>query len=387
MSLTKTSKDVKKAGTIFLILAFVYYLFILVIIPNSKNILRKMVPEKNPPNPIYGQLEPLKFTQKAITNQGPRYVLDTKNGRLPEKLPTKMVVYKLKKPQFSYLAGTEAEKNAAILGYSQTDLSSDLRGDDLTWKSLLSGGTLHIKKSTGQITTETAFHLRPEEYKAGNIDESKAKSYAKILLTKLGRDDKTYADKEGGTQTVTLGKIRGNSIMNTLLYSETQFDRVDFYRQINQYPIYGPDPKKGLLQIYLRNPTLGNSPYNYPQLDINLHIIEDLTSEKNPDVTKIATYPIIYPDEAWAEIKKHNGVIVDVAPKDGNALAPYEPTKVETILIKEIFLAYYEPEEYVPYLQPIYVFKGIYNTKGTPGGEIMLYFPAITKEFVKSPAK
>ncbi|NMB69611.1 hypothetical protein GYA27_00185 [candidate division WWE3 bacterium] len=387
MSLTKTSKDVKKGGMIFLILAFLYYLFLLVIIPNSRNILRKMIPEKNPPNPIYGQLEPLKFTQKAITNQGPRYVLDTKNGRLPDNIPTKMVVYKLKKPQFSYLAGTEAEKNAAILGYSQTDLSSDLRGDDLTWKSLLSGGTLHVKKSTGQITAETAFHLRPDEYKAGNIDANKAKSYSKLLLTKLGRDDDTYNDKNGGTQTVTLGKIMGNSIMNTLLYSETQFARVDFYRQINKYPVYGSDPKKGLIQIYLRNPTLGNSPYNYPKLDINLHTIEDLTKEKNPDVTKIATYPIIYPDEAWAEIKKQNGVIVDVSPKDGNTLASYEPTKVETILIKEIYLAYYEPEEYVPYLQPIYVFKGIYNTKGTPGGEVMLYFPAITKEFVKAPTK
>jgi len=381
MSLTRTSKNVKKGSAIFLVLVFVYYLFLLVIIPNSKNFIRKLVPTKNPPNPIYGQLDPLKFTRKTITNQGPRYVLDTTNGRLPENLPTKMVVYKMRKPQFSYLAGTEAEKNASILGYTTTDLTSDLRGDVLTWKSLLSGGSLEITKSTGKIMADTSFFLRPEEYKAGNIDEKKAKTYAKDLMGKLNRYDNSYKEEQGGTQVVTLGRIQNNNISATLLYAETQFARVDFYRKINSFPIYGPDPKKGLLQVFLRNPTLGNSPYNYPKVEINLHTIEDVSKEK--DLTKIATYPIIYPDEAWGEVKKNNGVIVDIAPKDADTLAPYQPTKVETILVKEISLAYYEPEEYVPYLQPIYVFKGIYNTKGTPGGEITLYFPAITKEFVK----
>lgn len=387
MSLTKTSKNVKKGSFIFLILVFVYYLFLLVIIPNSRNILRKIVPEKNPPNPIYGQLEPLKFSRKAITNQGPRYVLDTKNGRLPENIPTKMVVFKMKKPQFSYLAGTEAEKNASILGFTQTDLTSDLKSDVLTWKSLLSGGSLQITKSTGKIYADSAFYLRPEEYKNGNIDEKKAKTYSKDILAKLSRIDESYLSEEDGSQVVTLGRIQNNTINTTLLYSETQFARVDFFRKVFNFPVYGPDPRKGLIQVYLRNPTLGNSPYNYPKLDINLHTIEDLTKEKNPDLTKIATYPIIYVDEAWAEVRKNNGVIVDVTPKDSNTLAEYSPTKVETILVKDIFLAYYEPEEFVPYLQPIYVFKGIYNTKGTPGGEVTIYFPAITKEFVKPVTK
>ncbi len=390
MSLTKTSKDFKKGLGLFIVLAIAYYIVILVIIPNSKNALRKLIPDKTPPNAIYGQLDPLKFTKKSITNGSPRYVLDTRDGKLPENLPRLVQVYKIRKPQYSYLAGTEAQNSAAILGYTESDLASDLKGDTLKWTSLLSGGTLEITKSTGEISANTNFMLQASEYKPGNINDKQAVSYATELLKKINRFDDTYGITAKGTQTVTLGRITGNTIINTLLFAEAQFARVDFYRQFGEYKVYGPDPAQGLISIYLRNPTLGNSPYNYPIMDINLHTVEEIKpkDKKTPiDPATIAKYPIIYPDEAWDEVKRNNGVIVNVTPKDTNLLAPYEPTKVETVFIKDIFLAYYEPKEYTPYLQPIYVFKGIYNTKGTPGGEITIYFPAITKQYIRTSSK
>lgn len=372
MSLTTTSKKFKKGVKIFGVLFVLYYVFIFIIIPNSKQFIRKILPEKNPPNPIYGQLDPLKFSRKQITNESPRYVLDTKDGRLPTNIPTKVTVYKIRKPLFSYLAGTEAEANAKLLGFSTNDLTSDLKGDSLKWKSLLSGGELEIKKSTGQIKLETNFAIRPEEYKPGNINPQAAKAYSVDILKKLNRFEPEYSSEN--SPVITLGKINNNVISNTLIFADAQFARADFYRSINKLPVLGPDPSQGLIQIYLKNPTLTGSAFNYPKVNINPNSI-DTESE--------ATYPIIYPDEAWNEVRRNNGIIVSIRPKDGNVFEKTPPTRVENIYITNISLAYYETPEYMPYLQPIYVFEGNYTTKGSNNGEITLYFPAITKEFVK----
>ena len=96
-----------------------------------------------------------------------------------------------------------------------------------------------------------------------------------------------------------------------------------------------------------------------------------------------ATYPIIPVQEAWDMVTEGKAVITQVTPKQSNPFEPYYPVSVEKVLIDNIYLAYYETPKLQTYLQPIYVFSGKYTTRGTEGGDVTLYFPAITGEWTK----
>jgi len=52
-------------------------------------------------------------------------------------------------------------------------------------------------------------------------------------------------------------------------------------------------------------------------------------------------------------------------------------------LVDNIYLAYYENTKDQTYLQPIYVFEAKYKSLGSQGGEMVIYLPAVSGEFVK----
>jgi hypothetical protein len=194
------------------------------------------------------------------------------------------------------------------------------------------------------------------------------------MFQSIGRFDDGLYPK--GTSTVKLGRITSTGLVETLDSTEAQVALVDFYRGIDSSPILGPDPTKGMLRAVVKSPSQ-TSPFNFPTVSAYFWPV-------NPD--KKASYPIISVDEAWNAIKNGKGVIVNVTPKNSNPFLPYSPTRVETILIDKIYLAYYDHPVLQKYLQPIYVFDGKYTTGGTEGGYITLYFPAVTKDWVKTPA-
>ncbi|OGC70208.1 hypothetical protein A2415_00865 [candidate division WWE3 bacterium RIFOXYC1_FULL_39_7] len=373
MSLTQSAHNFKKGAKIFAVVLVVYYLFILFIIPRGQDLVDLLTANKEPPNPEFGILDPLKFTRKPINDPPPRYTLNTKDGKLPRKIPNKMLVYRIKPAQFSFQAGKEAMEDAVFIGFREDELTTDLKADVYKWRSLVSGGILEIDTKTRSLKMETDLYGRFSEFKAGSLNEDTAKRFSKELFTKINRfDDKLYVE---GEQVVHLGRYIGNNITEARNLPEVQLARVDFFREINGYPILGPDPTKGLLSTVLRNPVKTSSPFNYPR-------IEAYYWEINPEST--ATYPIITVEDAWAQVQQGNGIISNVTPKGANVFDPYAKARVENILVDNIYLAYYETPEYMPYLQPMFVFSGKYTTKNTEGGDVTLYYPAISGEYTKS---
>lgn len=171
--------------------------------------------------------------------------------------------------------------------------------------------------------------------------------------------------------------IQRGALVETREPTEAQVGMVDFFRSVSSVPIYGPDPKKGLLHIMV----------GFPQKSFTLKnpFVEAYFWEIDPNAN--ASYPIITVEEAWKAITEDKGVISSVIPKNSNPFLPYSPVRVETILIDNIYLAYYETPKWQQFLQPIYVFEGKYTTEGTEGGYITIYFPAITKDYVKQPSE
>ena len=174
MNLTQMSKFFKLSLKVLLVFGFFYYLYILYIGPKSRMFIKKLFPRKEPINPSYGILPPLEFVEKPINGNTPQYVLNTKNGQLPDKIPGRMLVYRTKPPQFSYLEGTNAIKDSATLGFYESDLLTDLKGDEFKWKSLTSDGSLSIKLQSRELHLNTDISSSSDKFASGTLTDTAA---------------------------------------------------------------------------------------------------------------------------------------------------------------------------------------------------------------------
>ena len=127
--------------------------------------------------------------------------------------------------------------------------------------------------------------------------------------------------------------------------------------------------------MILRNPGQEVTPFNYPVAEV-YHW--DLTSEND------ASYPIITVKEAWKNILAGKGIISSVRPRNFNPFEEISTPTIGRILVNKIYLAYYETPDFQKFLQPIYVFEGKYTNDRDDGGDIVLYYPALTAEFTRA---
>lgn len=379
MNLTEVSKWFKKST--FYLGGFIlfYYILILVIVPSFKATIKMIIPDRNPPNPIYGALPPLEFTSKQIIGT-PKYELNTPNGKIPTDVPTRAKVYKMKQMSFSYNAGKTAQDNAAYFNFLDTNLITDLKGKVYKWRSLQTGGTLEIDIDTKRLTMTTPLSGKSSIYQVGYYTDNSALREASQMLDQIGRFDSLYTS---GTTIINKGKYVNNKVVKTEDRADAQLFKIDFFRSIDGVKILGPDPTKGLLQTYIGKDVTQQG-YN-ERSNATFPIMDLAYNEIDPNTA--ASYPLVDLTEAWANVKQGKGVVASVQPKGYNPFVDYEPTSVQDILINKIYIAYYETPTAQKYLQPIYVFEGNYKSSGTQGGDIMIYFPAISGEYVQEVTK
>lgn len=369
-NLTQTSKSFRKGVILFGILFVFYYVAIFILIPAGRGAIASLFPPKDPPTLLYGKLPQLEFLEKQITNTTPpTYFLDTTDGRLPPDVTNKVTIYKFIEPTPLFEKGKEAINNANLLGFTQDELITSLKETTYRWRSPLSGGILEINTNTKEISLETPLARKNEFFPEGTLNEQEAINFAKSILNRLGRfSDTNYRN---GTQTATLGRIEGNNVIKEDSTFNAQVARVDFFRTIGRLSVVGQDPKVGLISMLVREPNNNTPYYNYPYLKAHVWQVE---SQSN------ATYPIITTAQAWENVKNNRGVITNITPEDNANLLRHTPINIKEIFINDIYLAYYETPSFQQYLQPIYVFEGIYTTQSGRDGEISVYYPAISPE-------
>lgn len=370
MNLTKTSAVARKliiGGIVIVILAIITKV---ILIPTGKQIAKSLFPPKNPPNPIYGKLDSPVFESKEVLSTEISYELDTKTGKLPSDMPEKMTVYRIEPPAFSYEGGKKAFETAKYLGFSDTDLVSDLKKDTYVWRSNSLGRDLTIQIYTKDLSLSTETGNKSGYYFSNpSFNETSAINSAVSLLTSIERGLGALYKAE--TPKVRFGKYSGQRIVDTDNPSTAHIAMVDFYRKIKLIPIYGPDPDKGLISVVVGNT---NTPsLKYVSADIKNY-------EINPQSN--ATYPIVPVSQVWSAIKNNEGVIASVNPQEQSDFEKYSPVRIDKVLISNIELAYFESNDQQKYLQPIYVFKGFYSSSGSKGS-IVIYYPAISAKYIK----
>lgn len=78
-------------------------------------------------------------------------------------------------------------------------------------------------------------------------------------------------------------------------------------------------------------------------------------------------YPTRTGDEAYNDLRAGEGIVVS------------NPQNLEQVTVRRMFMAYYDPDIYQEYLQPVYVFVGDDN--------FVAYVPATAKQYIAKPAE
>lgn len=373
MNLVETSALFKKI--VFGIIGILgIYLSIVLLTAPVRMLILKINPPKDLPTTLFGKIDAPEFQYKKITNSDPQYILNTKNGRLPTDFPNKMPIFRLRQPLFSYEAGKNAQRTGAILGYYDDSFTSLTTDPVYTWVDPLFNGRLDVNTKTHEVKLDLPLFGKNDYYIAGRLKADTATDQARNMLISAGRFGDTYYT---GTSKAYLGKFVGGEIHAINFDYEAQIARVDFFRGFKSFPILGPDPYKGLLHVWVGMPKENK----YKQLifpKVEAYQWELVDKEKDQE----ATYPIIPVAMAWAEVNKNKGVIAGIMAKDGNPFEAYVPIRVDKILINSIYLAYYDTPKLQKYLQPIYVFDGNYTTVGGGAGQLTVYYPAISGDYI-----
>jgi hypothetical protein len=379
MNLVQIAAIVRKAVAILAILLFIYITALILKDPVQQT-WYALLPPKDLPNYAFGLLDPLEFTEVPILTSDPNYVLNTRTGGLPTNLGNKMNVYQYVPPSFSFGEGERAQQDAATLGFNDDMRVSDLNAKVFVWQDVVFGGSLVINTQTRILYLTTPLSRIGSFFPAGQLTQTNAIANARLLLEELNRfSDKLYVLDTKGTQVVKFGKFLGNRVVEADSILEAQVARVDFFREVMDYPILGPDPKQGLLQVSMRAPNIedGIPQLNYPKVKIYHWGI---------DTDSLATYPIIPVSTAWEKVTNNEGIIVNATPTETSPFEEAAPTRVEKILINDIYLAYFDNTLVQTFLQPIYVFEGAFtNREGGSAGTITIYYPAISGEYVRQP--
>lgn len=350
----------------------VYSILSSAVFPILKKAFIAAFPPKDAPTVLFGLLDPLEFVEKPLASAPSEYVLNTKDGRLPD-LPKKVPVYKFVQPGFSYKNGDLAQKHAQMLGFTTDELVTDLKGNEYRWQKKANKSTLSISIHSKDLDLYTPLAETTSDFKSG-LSKANAFNYASILLTSLERIDDSY---KKGTPIITLGKYSGSKVVASSASGDAQLGRVDFFRTINKVPIVSQEFSKGLLEVYIAM-SAGDRPA--PVIPIAKLYYREI------DPSADATYPLVSISDAWKEVEKGGGIISSVSSGDDDAFASYTPVKADKVYINNIYLAYYETEKLQKYLQPIYVFEGSYTSTGASRskGDIVFYYPAISGQWTKA---
>lgn len=347
MTLTETAKFTKRGLLTVIILlilslsgwiGYKYYYHNYVYLPSIQ-------PKPILPDIKFGILPYPSLVRNDISPSNYSYSIDTPTGSLPNDFPTVMDVYFIPKTSITLLAPDRTKELAQSFGFKNgPEIKSPVLyefTDESGGKFIIDLETLNFKFRKN-IATDSA---KPKDDFDTTIDKILPDPASLIGELKFALENRNLLNKDlqDGKSEVTYEKDT-QSESNTALVSLWQKD-------INSYPIVTPEFTQGRVKAVA---TKFKGENRFASLD---YIYWPVNTEEK------AIYYIKSVDEALTDLKNGLGVVVK------------EP-KSTTVSITDAYLAYLLPENYTPFLQPVFVFEG---------PDFASIVPAIKAEFLKPP--
>lgn len=316
MTLTQTAILVKQAvviSTIALILGIISFAGYRIWYTRY---LASLPPVEEKPDTKFGLLPQLEFPKSNVSSSNFSYSLDTVTGGLP-KVDTDPAFAKIIKVYFvtqtfaTFLSPDKSTGLAEKFGINNPpDILSETK---YQFKDKDKNLSIDLDNGNFIYTNEATISA-----KANLDDENKLTSDFKQILSDLGalKDDL----KNGTTKVIPL---KAASAQISL-----------WPAAIDKKPIFTPDLNRSLVNATVVGGA--DNLNNYLSLNFTYYPI---------DTTTFATYPVKTAEVAFNDLKSGKGVVI---------VAPDKPQ----VSITSVYLGYYLPEKYSPYLQPIYIFEG-----------------------------
>lgn len=161
-------------------------------------------------------------------------------------------------------------------------------------------------------------------------------------------------DIAGGSSTVQYLKYVGDTLLPTTSYSQADAIRIDYFRgDIAGTKIFYPNPERGPITFVYSGSK--NSKKRLLEWTYNYWPIDLMTT---------ATYTLKPSSQAWQELQSGKGFV-----------ARYPKGNKRDVVVRKIYLGYYDSLDAQTYLQPVFVFEG--------DNGFMAYVPAVAEPWTE----
>ncbi len=302
-------------------------------------------------NPIFNKI-PAPQVSNSSSSAGLKFALDTIEG-VPVTATDSAEVFFLPQTATRFGYREKIFLMAKTFGFSTDSVNYQLTGTNAFFNDGKQKLTIDI--TNFNFNYQDDYQQDKALFASSQIpSQDQVQTDATNFLKTVGR----YPDEltQGKTNVVYFSyNAETNNLYATQNLQEANVVEVDFYR---------PDIDAAPSAIPVVSPLYFNSQNHvimiYPQGAYKVIKAQVAFFEKSTD--QVGTYPLKSADVAYSELKSGQGLVVSGA------------AGRNTVSIQKMFLAYYDPDTYEPYLEPVYVFLGTNN--------FVAYVPAVSGDYL-----
>jgi hypothetical protein len=351
MAATLTDVAIKSRKAIrFSIYALILIIFLRSGIRTGVVIYNRLNPPPPPEATVgFGRLPVMPFPIKELEDI--TYTLQTPQDKLPT-FEDQLSVFFMPPPTSSILALDSAKQKARNLGFNPNGaiiIESIPNVYVFEKDNVPSRLTMNIITEVFSIS----YDLNSDPTVIGRIPPTPENAVSTAFLY-LGRAGATHEDLRGPT-THELLKIQDLELTPAIALSEADFIKVNIFRKSIADTLPAVSPKGTEANIWFLLSGAGGereiiaAEYNYFPIDYS----------------RFETYPIKTAEKAWEELKAGRAYIASTGGTDLGS----------NVIIRRVYLAYYDAGQYQTYYQPVVVFQGGDDDK------FFAYVPAVDSEY------
>jgi hypothetical protein len=309
-------------------------------------------PGPPPPTVKFGKLTKIPF---PISSAAPKltFTLETATGALPTDISTQAKIYFMPKVNSNLLSLDTAKTKAVSLDFN--DPNPVQESDSLyKFKNLNFPSTMEINILTGAFSISydltadrTPINSRPPVAEVAASEFRSALSGANVL-----------ADDLSGPVVPSYLKLTSGKLQGVLALSEADVVKVNLFRKsYDNLPSVTGDPNQSNVWAIIS----GRQQKDQQIIAAQYHYYP-------VDESQYSTYPIITPQQAFNELQAGKAYIASMGQyKDGDSLK-----------IRNIYLAYFDPDSAADFYQPVYVFD---SAETDPSNSFIGYLPAVSPTY------
>lgn len=338
-----TARKIIRYG-IFLIIFLIVGKFLL---DAGSAVYKKAFPAPPPPPTVkYGKLTKVPFPENSPVVKL-TYTLETPEGGFPTNISTQAKVYFMPKVSPNLLSLDTAKSTAQALGFGVNP--QQVSDTVYLFNNPDAPTALRMNIITG--TFSVSYNLAQDKSPLNNkppIAEVAASEFRSILSSA-----NIFPSDLTGTTNSNYLKLSNGQLVTALSLSESDVVKVNLFRKDydNLSSVTGIPDQANVWAIVsgsgVRNQQIVAAEYHYYSVD----------------ESQFSTYPIKTPAEAFAELQANQAYIAALGlNKDGDSLK-----------IRRMYLAYFDPGSVTEFYQPVYVFEG--------DNGFTAYLPAVTSNY------